>query len=379
MSKNIPLAAPSARSTDEEIRAERKVIENAENIGVLLDNLPYITLILDKNRQIIYGNDKLQDVIKGFDLKAFIGMRPGEALCCVHAEENNYGCGCSGHCRFCGAGQTILKCLKQKQPCTSEAVVTVQNNNHETIMDLRVTCTPLSVGEVHFVLMSLVDICAEKHKERLERVFFHDIINTAGGLLGLLSVMDKSKTDFDNYADMFKKSIETLIDEVKTQKDLNNAEAGILEPQFTTINCCEFIDSIVTIMSLYPSISKHRKIIKSPCSEQIAFSSDAILARRVIMNMLKNALEATPKGKSVELGCFSNENNVVFTVKNDGVMKEEVQNNIFQRSFSTKSTGRGIGTYSIKLFMENYLKGKVYFISDEYHGTIFYAEFPKSL
>mgnify|MGYP006293419399 CR=1 len=34
---------------------------------------------------------------------------------------------------------------------------------------------------------------------------------------------------------------------------------------------------------------------------------------------------------------------------------------LFKRSFSTKGVGRGIGTYSMKLFGEKYLKGKVDF------------------
>jgi sensor histidine kinase regulating citrate/malate metabolism len=56
---------------------------------------------------------------------------------------------------------------------------------------------------------------------------------------------------------------------------------------------------------------------------------------------------------------------------------------LFQRSFSTKGNGRGIGTYSIKLLTENYLKGKVSFFSNEEEGTVFSIElnklFPKDL
>jgi sensor histidine kinase regulating citrate/malate metabolism len=51
---------------------------------------------------------------------------------------------------------------------------------------------------------------------------------------------------------------------------------------------------------------------------------------------------------------------------------------IFQRSFSTKDRNRGIGTYSVKLVTENYLKGKVSFISNEAEGTIFKVELNKS-
>jgi sensor histidine kinase regulating citrate/malate metabolism len=50
---------------------------------------------------------------------------------------------------------------------------------------------------------------------------------------------------------------------------------------------------------------------------------------------------------------------------------------LFQRSFSTKaSAGRGIGTYSVKLLVEQYLKGSVSFISDSESKTIFTLKIP---
>ena len=60
-------------------------------------------------------------------------------------------------------------------------------------------------------------------------------------------------------------------------------------------------------------------------------------------------------------------------------MPDEVQLQLFQRSFSTKGqTGRGIGTYSMKLLGERYLGGRVEFISRHPEGTTFTLSLPKS-
>jgi CheY-like chemotaxis protein len=57
-----------------------------------------------------------------------------------------------------------------------------------------------------------------------------------------------------------------------------------------------------------------------------------------------------------------------------------VQERIFLRSFSTKSRqGRGLGTYSMKLLGEQYLGGKVSFISNEQSGTVFHFDVPLRL
>ena len=63
-------------------------------------------------------------------------------------------------------------------------------------------------------------------------------------------------------------------------------------------------------------------------------------------------------------------------VHNDNYMDERVKTLVFHRSFSTKGEGRGIGTYSMKLFGEKFLKGQVNFISKQEEGTTFYIKIP---
>ena len=58
-------------------------------------------------------------------------------------------------------------------------------------------------------------------------------------------------------------------------------------------------------------------------------------------------------------------------------MPRSIQLQVFQRSFSTKGAGRGIGTYSIKLLTERYLGGKVSFVSEDGIGTRFSCHLPK--
>lgn len=87
--------------------------------------------------------------------------------------------------------------------------------------------------------------------------------------------------------------------------------------------------------------------------------------------MVKNALEASRYGRQVTLDCEEVDGGVRFSVHNEGAMPREVHLQIFRRSFSTKGEGRGLGTYSIKLFGERYLEGKVDFTTDADAGTTF--------
>jgi sensor histidine kinase regulating citrate/malate metabolism len=70
---------------------------------------------------------------------------------------------------------------------------------------------------------------------------------------------------------------------------------------------------------------------------------------------------------------------VRISVNNSRVMPRHVQLQIFNRSFSTKGAGRGIGTYSMKLLGESYLKGRVGFRCEEAFGTTFFIDLPERL
>jgi hypothetical protein len=108
--------------------------------------------------------------------------------------------------------------------------------------------------------------------------------------------------------------------------------------------------------------------------------TDRALLRRVLGNLLKNALEAVQPGDQVRMDAVPTVQGVAYHVYNPGFIAPEIQMQIFQRSFSTKGeAGRGIGTHSVKLLTESYLGGKVSFVSTEEEGTTFTVTLPLDL
>ena len=68
-------------------------------------------------------------------------------------------------------------------------------------------------------------------------------------------------------------------------------------------------------------------------------------------------MEATETNESITAGIEDRGKKIVFWVRNNQVIPEDIQFQLFHRSFSTKGSGRGLGTYSIRLLTENFLKG----------------------
>jgi len=110
----------------------------------------------------------------------------------------------------------------------------------------------------------------------------------------------------------------------------------------------------------------------------VQLTSDRTLLKRILGNLVKNALEACPPRQTVTLGCeLIAGQKIRFWVHNPTPMPREVQLQVFNRSFSTKGPGRGLGTYSVRLLTEKYLKGVAGFTSSPEQGTTFFVTFPQ--
>lgn len=90
-------------------------------------------------------------------------------------------------------------------------------------------------------------------------------------------------------------------------------------------------------------------------------------------------MEACNDGGKVKLSISESDSRIIFKVHNQTFIPKNIELQIFQRSFSTKGIGRGIGTYSVKLLTTKYLGGKVSFETDEELGTTFTITIPKEL
>ena len=101
------------------------------------------------------------------------------------------------------------------------------------------------------------------------------------------------------------------------------------------------------------------------------------LLLRVICNMITNAFESTEENGTVKVLLEQNDNFLSFCVWNWQPIPQDIARRIFQRNFSTKDgAGRGIGTYSMKLFGEQILGGQVSFTTSQKEGTVFRFSLP---
>lgn len=366
------------RDSQAEIDKQHQAIaDNSLLVGVL-KSYPGLVAVLNVRRQIVYANDAFVDFFGVQEQRQILGQRPGEALACGHAGTSEFGCGTTQWCSHCGASQAIRNCQQYQQAdereCSLTHAVTAQ------AYEFKVKATPLPESREGLMLLYLSDITDQRRRRALERIFFHDVMNTAGGVAGLSRMLGKagqSAERRERLLGMLQQNAERLIDEITAQQELSAAENNDLvvsRKPYRSLDCLAWVAAFYS----HSSYCAECVVEVAPSAVNLELVTDRNLVNRIVGNMVKNGVEAMAPHGAVLVGCTDHGDEVEFWVRNQGYIPEENQLHIFQRSFSTKGQGRGLGTYSIKLLGEHYLGGRVAFQSDPEQGTIFSFFLPKN-
>ncbi|MFP5238447.1 MAG: PAS domain-containing protein, partial [Acidobacteriota bacterium] len=290
-------------------------------IAQTLDAIPIIVILLDRNRQVVLANAQALHAT-GLPIAEVLGKRPGEALNCVHALNSTDGCGTTQFCSRCGALRSLLAGLEGRKSVQECSLSRVGAQGVEAL-DLQVSSSPIEVDGTAYVLFSIQDMSDHKRRRLLERLFFHDVLNTAGGLSGL---MDLLRVEVPGHlredADFIHESLAGLVEEIQSQRDLAAAESNELHPSFGRVRSSEVLGAAMRLGAPYAKDGD--KILHlDPDACDVEFVSDPALLSRVVGNMVKNALEASAGGGKVSLGCRREDDRLRFWVHNQTAMSDD--------------------------------------------------------
>ncbi|MEM2949570.1 MAG: CHASE4 domain-containing protein [Nitrososphaeria archaeon] len=139
------------------------------------------------------------------------------------------------------------------------------------------------------------------------------------------------------------------------------------------IDLCNFIRDTLSYTPVPPNVKT-----EIFCEEGLKVVSDPIILRRVLANIILNAVQAMPEGGKLIIGGVREGEEVVLTVTDTGRgIPRELQEKVFEPLFTTKSKGMGLGLAVCKRLIE-FLGGKITFYSMEGVGTTFTITLPLS-
>jgi signal transduction histidine kinase len=97
-----------------------------------------------------------------------------------------------------------------------------------------------------------------------------------------------------------------------------------------------------------------------------------------IRNLIKNAVEAMPKGGTISIKSYEEEGAIVFIIKDNGVgISPEIAKIIYTPFLANLKRGKGLGIPTAKRTIESH-KGELSFTSKQGEGTTFTIRIPRS-
>ena len=258
-----------------------------------------------------------------------------------------------------------------------ERICSIIAKRADTTIDiaLLVRSNPIRIDGNRYILIFLQDISVQQQRAALERTFFHDINNMMIGVNGACEALAQ-EGGTSNLVSIISRSSSRLMKEIQIQRSLIKGDHYSYQPVRHDILPIQVIEDLRAFFVHHPTtLSKNLQL--SISGPNMPFTTDSSLLLRVLCNMITNALEATDPNGTVKVWYEQNNSKISFFVWNDKKIEDAIALRIFQRNFSTKcEAGRGVGTYSMKLFGEQILGGHVQFTSTQAEGTLFSISLP---
>ncbi|HZZ84131.1 MAG TPA: ATP-binding protein [Anaeromyxobacteraceae bacterium] len=367
---------PAGRTSPGALAAEVARAAGSPVVTALLRSLGSAAAVLDRNRQIVALNAAYLELLGVDDPAAALGLRPGEALSCAHAGEGPDGCGTGPACASCGQAVAVLIASRLDRPEERICHLARRWGGRAEDRALRIRVAPLELDGEPFLLASLTDVTESIQRAHVERVFLHDLANLATGLQAASGVLGGPAGGDLAVSDVQLLS-QQLVAEVRLQRALVAGGPEAYVAARRAVGLAAALDLARRMVAGHPAAAG-KTIAVEPATEKVVVETDPVPLQHVLANMALNALEATRAGGVIRLTVAADADSVAFRVWNAGAIPAAVLPRIFQRHFTTKpGEGRGQGTWSMKLFGEQLLGGRVRFATSAGDGTWFELTLPR--
>ena len=201
------------------------------------------------------------------------------------------------------------------------------------------------------------------------RAYNHDFTNKLHVILGLIQIgeYDKAVSYIENISIIQRETLSTVMHAVD-----NASFAALLIGKIARASECNV-----------KFILKEGIRFKS---SEVAVPSEALVT--IVGNLIDNALDAmnmnlnNDRPRELEFGVFTKpgteadagNGELLLTVRDTGCgIPDDIKDRIFEKGFSTKGTGRGVGMYHTKQLVES-LGGTISFVSEQDVGTSFMVQ-----
>jgi two-component system sensor histidine kinase/response regulator len=220
-------------------------------------------------------------------------------------------------------------------------------------------------------------------KERLMSFVVHDLknpVSTVDVLAQLLQRDKKLTPEARETADAIRVEVNSLMRLILNLLDISRGEEGALAITPSRFDLSELVGAVVDTMQVR-AVARQVTLLGQVDSTQL--SVDVDLLRRVLENLVDNAVRHAPEGSRVELSLRVHSDELELRVSDQGRgIPAEMRETIFERfvqvgsaDLASSRTGQGLGLTFCRLAVEAH-GGRIY-VEDGEPGTVFCVRLPR--
>ncbi|MEO5378426.1 MAG: hybrid sensor histidine kinase/response regulator [Magnetococcus sp. DMHC-6] len=224
---------------------------------------------------------------------------------------------------------------------------------------------------------------AAQQREDVDRIMRHDLKSPLNAIISFSEILSTSLVMDASQEQMCKIVYDagyTLLNMINLSLDLYKMERGnyVLDPK--KVNIINIIDKVVYINSEFMQSKKIaidvllEGLVKES-SDQLWIIGEELLCFSMLCNLIKNAIEASPRDERITISLVRREM-VEVSIHNVGSVPEEIRETFFDKYVTFgKRYGTGLGTYSAKL-MAHIQNGTIHLDISDVQGTTIIVRLP---
>lgn len=222
---------------------------------------------------------------------------------------------------------------------------------------------------------SLMEMAQQRGK--FIQVLQNDLKHPMEEIFQLLTLQERNARDsvkVKNTAKTIHTSTSKLYHIVENMLAIAKIEDGSYQPNTISFDLTRLMSEVVH--SFTATISQKQLEINFDSSKEQQVSADSFLTQSILSNLLKNALEAAPRGSAIRIQIDSADKWLKLSMNNQGLIPDEIKP-VFFTKYTTygKKNASGIGAYAAKLMVE-VQQGKIDFFGSQENGTTLLVYLP---
>ncbi len=231
-------------------------------------------------------------------------------------------------------------------------------------------------------LAASADRLAQSEREmawrEMARQIAHEIKNPLTPMkLNIQYLQRAKKEQLPDYDAFFERATKILIEQIDVLSDIASSFSNFAKMSKSNLKVLSLKDRIREVCDLFLNTENVGIAFKDDVRD-VMILADQVQLTRVLVNLVKNAIQAIPKERKgiINIEIIEKKDWCIVKIMDNGTgISEELQDKLFQPNFTTKTGGMGLGLAISKRIIEDF-KGRIWFETEVEKGSCFYVELP---